>query len=322
MDIIKFEHVQKSYERNIKVIDDINLNIKKGEFVTLIGKSGCGKTTLLKLINGLIKADSGKIYIDNKEINDWNIINLRRNIGYVIQQIGLFPHMNIEENIGYVLNIKNVNKKYIRNRVKELINLVGLDETYLTKYPRVLSGGQKQRVGVARALASDPEIILMDEPFGAVDEITRKILQDEILNLQQKLRKTIIFVTHDIEEAFKLGSKIILFDKGKVVQCGSKEDIIFNPSNDFVENFFGIKNFIAYLNCTKINNFITELKKNTYINDEICLDTNMCTISKNASIMEAIRALFYNKMGELLVEDEKGNIIGKFSIRSIKKFNI
>lgn len=247
MEFIKFENVEKSYEDGKKIIDNLNLKINYGEFVTLIGKSGSGKTTMLKLVNGLISPNSGQIFIKDKEINDWDIIELRRNIGYVIQQIGLFPHMNIEDNIGYVLNIKKEPKETIRKRAEELINLVGITQDYLKKYPRELSGGQRQRIGVARALAADPDIILMDEPFGAVDEITRRTLQDEMIKLQGNLKKTIVFVTHDIEEAFKLGSRIVLFDNGKIVQEGTREELLLNPKNEFVESFLGTDSFKKYL---------------------------------------------------------------------------
>ena len=247
MEFIKFENVEKSYEDGKKVIDDLNLKINYGEFVTLIGKSGSGKTTMLKLINGLINPNSGQIFIKDREIKAWDIIDLRRNIGYVIQQIGLFPHMNIEDNIGYVLNIKKEPKETIRKRAEELINLVGITQDYLKKYPRELSGGQRQRIGVARALAADPDIILMDEPFGAVDEITRRTLQDEMIKIQGNLKKTIVFVTHDIEEAFKLGSRIVLFDNGKIVQEGTREELLLNPKNEFVESFLGTDSFKKYL---------------------------------------------------------------------------
>lgn len=247
MEFIRFENVEKSYEDGKKIIDDLNLKINYGEFVTLIGKSGSGKTTMLKLINGLINPNSGQIFIKDKEINEWDIIELRRSIGYVIQQIGLFPHMNIEDNIGYVLNIKKEPKENIRMRAEELINLVGITQDYLKKYPRELSGGQRQRIGVARALAADPDIILMDEPFGAVDEITRRTLQEEMIKLQGNLKKTIVFVTHDIEEAFKLGSRIVLFDNGQIVQEGKREELLLSPKNEFVESFLGTNSFKKYL---------------------------------------------------------------------------
>ena len=309
MQLIKLENVVKSYGNSLRIIDGLDFTINSGEFITLIGKSGCGKTTMLKLINGLIKPDSGKIFIKGKEINNWNIIELRRSIGYVIQQIGLFPHMNIEDNISFVLNIKKVPKEEMRNRAKELIDLVGISEEYLKKYPRELSGGQKQRIGVARALASNPDIILMDEPFGAVDEITRKTLQDEIVKLHKSLKKTIVFVTHDIDEAFKLGSRIVLFDNGSIVQQGTKEDMLFNPKNLFVENFFGIKNFTAYLNSTSVSDVMypPELAKKS-----------IHMVKENYSLIEAIKILFDFRVDSIGVENKTGKIVGEFSLKHIR----
>ena len=308
MELIKFENVEKSYENGIKIIDNLNFTIDSGEFITLIGKSGCGKTTMLKLINGLIKPDSGKILIKGKEINSCDIIELRRSIGYVIQQIGLFPHMNIEDNIGYVLNIKKTSKEERNKRVKELIELVGLSTKYLKKYPRELSGGQKQRVGVARALASNPDIILMDEPFGAVDEITRRTLQEEILKLQESLKKTIVFVTHDIEEAFKLGSRIVFLDSGKIVQEGTREQMLFNPKNQFVEDFFGTKNFTSYMNVTSVKDVMVPFfeEKSTH------------KIKEDFSLMEGIKVLFDYGLDSIAVEDKTGRTVGKFSLKDMK----
>ncbi|MBO3444518.1 ABC transporter ATP-binding protein [Clostridium sp. CCUG 7971] len=233
--IITFKNVFKSYDEK-EILSDFNLDIHKGEFVTVIGSSGSGKTTTLKLINGLIKADKGEVIVKGENINNTDIIKLRRNIGYVIQDIGLFPHMTVEKNISYVLDLEKNDKNKVSNKVNELMDIVELDKDLLYRYPSELSGGQRQRVGIARALASDPEIILMDEPFGAVDEITRKSLQDELLKIQKKLNKTIFFITHDIKEAFKLGSKVVIIDKGKIVQHGNEEDIIKSPNNDFVKN--------------------------------------------------------------------------------------
>ncbi len=314
MSIIKFENVSKSYDDNKTVLNNLNLDIKEGEFITLIGKSGCGKTTLLKLINALEEYNDGKLYVDNKEINEWDVIDLRRSIGYVIQEIGLMPHMNIRDNIGYVLSIKNEDTNLIDKKAKELINLVGLNDSYLDKYPRELSGGQKQRIGVARALASNPKIILMDEPFGAVDEINRRTLQDEILKLQKELNKTIIFVTHDIEEAFKLGDKIILIDNGTIVQSGTKEDLLFNPKNNFVRKFFGKKNFTSYLSCTKIKDYISNIEDDFRYSEGI-------RINEESYLIDAIEVLFYNGINEVFVENEKGQVVGKFSLSSVNNLS-
>lgn len=232
--IITFKNVYKSYDEK-EILSDFNLDINKGEFVTVIGSSGSGKTTTLKLINGLLKADKGEIIVKGENISNTDIIKLRRDIGYVIQDIGLFPHMTVGKNISYVLDLEKNDKNKVLNKINELMDIVELDKDLLYRYPSELSGGQRQRVGIARALASDPEIILMDEPFGAVDEITRKSLQNELLKIQKKLNKTIFFITHDIKEAFKLGSKIVIMDDGKIVQSGNKEDIIKSPNSDFVK---------------------------------------------------------------------------------------
>ncbi|GAA0076519.1 ABC transporter ATP-binding protein [Clostridium sp. CTA-5] len=231
---IQLESVLKRYGNNL-ILNNFNLNINKGEFLTIIGSSGCGKTTVLKLINGLLTPDSGKVYVNGEDISHVNQIQLRRKIGYVIQGVGLFPHMNIRKNISYVPNlIKKDNKSKILSKVKSLIRVVGLSEEMLERYPSELSGGQRQRVGIARALAASPDILLMDEPFGAVDEITRKLLQEEILRIYNELNVTIVFITHDIKEALKLGTRVLVMDKGRTIQIGTPQEIKENPKTDFV----------------------------------------------------------------------------------------
>ncbi|NEU04471.1 ATP-binding cassette domain-containing protein [Clostridium senegalense] len=237
--LISFCNVSKIYDDKV-VLKNLNLDIYKGEFVTVIGGSGSGKTTALKLINGLITPDDGKIIVDGKNLKDTNLIELRKNIGYVIQSIGLFPHMTVEKNISFVLDLNKNKKDNSLEKVKELMNTVQLEEELITRYPSQLSGGQKQRVGIARALASNPYILLMDEPFGAVDEITRHVLQDELLKIQKQLGITIFFITHDINEALKLGSKIIIMNDGKIEQIGTSDEIKCNPNSEFV------KKLIAY----------------------------------------------------------------------------
>ncbi|MCR6514051.1 ABC transporter ATP-binding protein [Clostridium sp. LY3-2] len=232
--IVSFKNINKFYGDE-KVLENFNLDIKYGEFLTIIGTSGSGKTTVLKLINGLLESNGGEIFVCGENIKTIDKINLRRNIGYVIQGIGLFPHMSIKKNIEYVLNLKKEDKKVMSLRSLELIEKVGLKKEMLKKYPNELSGGQRQRVGIARALASKPKILLMDEPFGAVDEITRKMLQEEILNIYKELDVTIIFVTHDIKEALKLGTRVIVMNEGKIVQSGTSSDIKNNPKNEFVK---------------------------------------------------------------------------------------
>lgn len=233
--IISFKDVSKSYDKNL-ILHNFNLQVKKGDFLTIIGTSGSGKTTALKLINGLLKADTGDVCIEGKNITSVDIISLRRNIGYVIQGVGLFPHMSVRKNIAYVLNLsRKKDKSKIDTTVNKLIKIVGMDKEMLDRYPSELSGGQKQRIGIARALAASPKILLMDEPFGAVDEITRKSLQEEILRIHKELGVTIIFITHDIKEALKLGSKVLIMDKGEIIQFGTPDEIKSNPKNSFVK---------------------------------------------------------------------------------------
>jgi osmoprotectant transport system ATP-binding protein len=259
---IVFQNITKSYDGGELVIDNLSLSVPEGELVTILGPSGCGKTTLLKMVNKLIAPISGTIFVDGVDIKDINAITLRRSIGYVIQQIGLLPHMTIKENINYVLSIMKVDKAKRNARAEELIELVGLSGDYLKRYPRQLSGGQKQRIGVARALAADPKIILMDEPFGAVDEIARTLLQDELMKIQEKLKKTILFVTHDIQEAIKLGTTVVLLSNGKIEQMGTKEDLIYSPASQFVKDFFGLKGFKATLDGEVMNKIYDKILSN------------------------------------------------------------
>ena len=237
--IIEFKNIKKVYGEK-EIIIDFNLLVEKGDFITIVGRSGCGKTTILKMINGLNLPDEGHIYVNGKDIKNENLIELRRNIGYAIQGTGLFPHMTVGKNIAYVPNLLNKsNKRKTKEAVNKLMNIVGLEEGLMDRYPDELSGGQQQRVGIARALAATPEIMLMDEPFGAVDEITRKMLQDEILRIHSELQVTILFVTHDIKEALKLGTKVLVMDKGQIVQYATPDEIINNPVNGFVKELIG-----------------------------------------------------------------------------------
>lgn len=232
--VICFEHVTKTYGER-EILKDFNLDIIRGEFLTIIGSSGCGKTTVLKLINGLISPTFGIIYVDGKDISKENLTLLRRNIGYVIQGIGLFSHMTIRKNIAYVPNLlKERDNERNRKAVEHLIEVVGLEREMLDRYPAELSGGQRQRVGIARALAAKPNILLMDEPFGAVDEITRKMLQNEILRIHEQLGVTIVFITHDIKEALKLGTRVMVMSKGNVEQFDTPENIQKSPATAFV----------------------------------------------------------------------------------------
>ena len=238
--MIKFEHVSKVYTDGFKAVDSVNFEIPEGEFLVLIGPSGSGKSTTMKMINRMIPHTNGTISIDGKDITKLNPSELRRNIGYVIQQIGLFPHYTIEKNIAIVPELKGWDKEKIQARVKELLIMVDLDpEIFGKRYPKELSGGQQQRVGVARALASDPRVLLMDEPFGALDPITRDQLQDQLISLQRKLKKTIVFVTHDMDEALKLGDRIAIMKDGNLIQIDTPEKILQEPASTFVEEFIG-----------------------------------------------------------------------------------
>jgi len=240
--LIHLEKVTKTYPGTTEpAVADLDLDIREGEILVLVGPSGCGKSTTLRLINRMIEPTSGRIIFEGEDVTDVNPDQLRRRIGYVIQQIGLFPHRTIKENIATVPELLGWDTQQIDNRVDELLNMVGMDPaTYRDRYPKELSGGQAQRVGVARALGADPDVLLMDEPFGAIDPITRDRLQNEFLRLQAELKKTIVFVTHDVDEAIKMGDRIaILREQSIVAQHDTPEAILANPANDFVEDFLG-----------------------------------------------------------------------------------
>jgi len=235
---IEINHVSKKFKNaNSNAVDNVNLTIEEGEFITILGSSGSGKTTLLKMINRLYEPDNGTIKLFGEDITDVNPVILRRRIGYVIQQIGLFPHMTIAENIAAVPKLLKWNRKEIDVRVDDLLNLVGLEPAnFKSRYPSQLSGGQQQRIGLARALAIDPKIMLLDEPLGAVDAITRLNLQDELLRIHGGLKKTFLLVTHDINEAFKLGSKVVIMNNGSVSQFDTPKNIVANPADEFVSS--------------------------------------------------------------------------------------
>ncbi|GKV64335.1 MULTISPECIES: ABC transporter ATP-binding protein [unclassified Sporosarcina] len=236
--MIRFDEVSKSYDGERLVVDSINLQIERGEFLVLVGPSGCGKTTTLKMINRLIPLTKGTIRLDEKRISDYPIHELRWQIGYVLQQIALFPHMTIEENIAVVPELIGWKKQRIQERVTELLEMVGLDPSiYRRRKPSELSGGQQQRVGVVRALAADPDILLMDEPFSALDPISRVKLQDDMLELQRNIQKTIVFVTHDLQEAFKMGDRVCIMNAGKIEQVAPPQEILTHPATPFVREF-------------------------------------------------------------------------------------
>lgn len=288
--MIRFENVSKNF-KNTSVLNNLNFEIEKGNLVAIIGASGCGKTTLLKMINRLVKPSGGKIYIKGEDIYTKDVIELRRNIGYVIQQTGLFPHMTIKENIEIIPKVQKKNKDEIYKKTLELMDMVGLDaEQFLERYPTQLSGGQQQRVGVARAFATEPEIILMDEPFSALDPITRTDLQDELVHLQSKLRKTIVFVTHDMDEAVKIADKICIMDGGNIIQYDTPENILKNPANDFVANFVGKNRIWSSPEFIKIQDIMIE---------------KPITCSKELSLLKCMDKMRSNKVDSLLIVEPR-----------------
>ncbi|MBM0224632.1 MULTISPECIES: ABC transporter ATP-binding protein [Micromonospora] len=257
--MIFLDGVSKRYPGQEKAaVSELSMEIKRGEFVVLVGPSGCGKTTTLRMINRLVEPTQGRIFIDGKDVTHADVDRLRRGIGYVIQQIGLLPHLTIADNIALVPKMLGVKKSERRQRAEELLEMVGLDPaTYAGRYPRQLSGGQQQRVGVARALAADPPVMLMDEPFGAVDPIARKKLQMEFLRLQGRIHKTIVMVTHDIDEALRLGDRIAIFDPGsRLAQFDTPLAILSNPADDFVRDFVGSGAPVRRLSLLKVSDVI------------------------------------------------------------------
>ena len=241
--MIEFINVGMTYPCGNVGLKNINLTINESEITVFIGPSGSGKTTLLKMINRLEDNTTGEVKINGKNVKEYDIHKMRWDIGYALQQVALFPHMNVEENIAIVPELKKWKKEKINARIDELLHMVGLEpEKYRKRKPSELSGGEAQRVGIARALAADPKIILMDEPFSALDPITRASLQEDVKKLQKQIHKTIVFVTHDIEEAFLLGDKICIIQDGELIQSGTKQEIISNPQNDFVRRFITVKN--------------------------------------------------------------------------------
>ncbi len=257
--MIQLELVKKVFPNTtVPAVDEVTFSINKGNICVFVGPSGCGKTTILRMINRLVEPTSGNIYVDGENILDVDSDELRRRIGYVIQQIGLLPHRTIEQNVGLVPRLLKWSEAKIKQRVMELLEIVGLDPVETAwKYPYQLSGGQMQRAGVARALAADPPIMLMDEPFGAVDPIVRGRLQDEFLRLQQEVKKTICFVTHDINEALKMGDYIVVMNMGKLVQKGTPMEVLSNPANKFVKDMIGDDRGVKLLDLTRAESLMT-----------------------------------------------------------------
>lgn len=293
--MIEFQNVSKTYKKTT-VLSNINLKIEDGNLVCLIGESGCGKTTTLKMINRLITPTTGKLLFDGQDISKKDVIKLRRSIGYVIQQTGLFPHMTVRENIELISKLKKEPMEKIHKKTLEMMKMVGLDaEKYLDRYPTELSGGQQQRIGVARAFATDPNIILMDEPFSALDPMTRTSLQDELIKLQEQFHKTIVFVTHDMDEAIKIADKICIMDGGHIIQYDTPEQILKHPKNDFVKNFVGPKRIWTSPELIKVKDIMV---------------TRPVTCSKNLSIFQCINRMKMMKVDTLMVVEKDGTYLG------------
>ncbi len=314
--MIKVENITKRF-KNRTVLKSISFQIEKGEFVSIIGPSGCGKTTLLKMINRLIKPTSGKIYINGENIYDKDPITLRRNMGYVIQQNGLFPHMTIKDNIEIIPKLEKKKSEEIYKRTIELMNMVDLNpDEYLNRYPSELSGGEQQRIGVARAFANDTDIVLMDEPFSALDPITRADLQNELLNLQSKLNKTIVFVTHDMDEALKLSNKICLMKDGEIIQFDKPEKILKEPENEYVESFVGKNRIWDNPEYIRAQDIMTNINNNFGITGFFTLIANKGKYKKipkikyDENITSILKILDENKAESLHVINENKKIIG------------
>lgn len=306
--MIKFENVSKRYQDGTIAVDSLNLEIKKGEFFVLIGPSGCGKTTTLKMINRLIPLSDGTIFFDEQKISEYDIHELRWNIGYVLQQIALFPHMTIEENITVVPEMKKWSKEKMKERAYELMDMVGLDpKMYANRKPKELSGGEQQRVGVIRALAADPEIILMDEPFSALDPISRERLQDDMLDLKKNLKKTTVFVTHDMQEALKLADRICIMEKGKIVQIGTPRELVMNPANDFVKKFIGDQAHSPWMADVDLERIIQPLGQGEMLE-------NPAVISVSSSLKQVLDSLSQH---EQLIVERDGEWIGRINRKSI-----
>lgn len=302
--MIKFERVTKSF-KDKKVLKNISFEIEKGNLVAFIGESGCGKTTTLKMINRLVKPSSGKIYVNGRDIEKEDMIKLRRAMGYVIQQTGLFPHMTIRENIEIIPKVEGIKKEKIELRTMELMEMVGLSPSeYLDRYPTELSGGQQQRIGVARAFACDPEIILMDEPFSALDPITRLGLQDELIHLQSQLKKTIVFVTHDMDEAIKIADMICIMKDGEILQYDTPENILKNPCNEFVSDFVGKNRIWASPEFIKVKDIMIQ---------------NPVTSIPSLSLLRAMEKMRTSKVDSLMIIDQKTNqLLGTISAKTIQ----
>jgi len=300
--MIKLEQVTKIYPRSTKpAVENVTFEVPEGETCVLIGPSGCGKTTTLKMVNRLIEPSSGKIILADKDVLEQNPVELRRNIGYVIQQIGLFPHMTIRDNIAVVPKLLGWDAARIDKRADELLEMVSMaPKQFRNRYPRELSGGQRQRIGVIRALAADPPVMLMDEPFGAIDPITRDSLQNEFLRLQKRLKKTIMFVTHDIDEAIKMSTLICILQVGGIIQqFDTPKNILANPANDFVSNFVGADRGLKRLNLVRVGEV---------------MDTDIRSAQVDETTDDVVERMLSKGYDSELILDDAGKLVGYISL--------
>ena len=314
MSNISFENISKIYPNAPRpAVDDVSFDVTSGEFVVLLGPSGCGKTTLMKMVNRLIEPTSGRITIDGDDIRASNVTALRQRIGYVIQQIGLFPHMTVGENVAVVPRLLKWDNAKTSARIDELLTLIELEPSeFRARYPAQLSGGQQQRVGLARALAADPGILLMDEPFGAIDAITRTSLQDEMRRLQQHLHKTILFVTHDVEEALRLADKIAILEKGKLIQYDAPFAILQNPANAFVAQLIGADDMVRQLSVISADRLMQPL---TTAPDNL---RSAPTITSMTTLREAL-SLMLGSGSDVVQIQQDGTAIGWIGLDQIRR---
>ena len=310
---IEFDRVCKCFPgMKIDAVNNITLDIYDGEFITILGSSGCGKTTLLKMVNQLYDYTSGDIRFYGKSIKEINEVDHRRNIGYVVQAGGLFPHKTVRDNIATVPKLLKWEKNRIEKRVDELLDMIGLDaKVYKNRYPRSLSGGQQQRVGIARALAADPNVLLMDEPFGAIDAITRTALQGEVQRLQEKMKKTILFVTHDIQEAFKLGTRVIIMHEGKLQQYDTPDNIMLHPANEFVTRLVSADDPIVRM---KVISLAAIMEK---VHGDI--DNQGIFKPESSTVEETLPIFLRDKSKVIYVENTAHEIVGMVSWNQIAK---
>ena len=302
--MVQFKDVEKVYRGENVAVEHINLEIHKGEFVCLIGTSGSGKTTTMRMINRMLEPSGGQILFNGKDIHKIDAVKLRRQIGYVIQNIGLMPHMTIYENITIVPKLLKWPEEKRRKKAKELVDLVELPEDYLDRYPSELSGGQQQRIGVIRALAANQDLILMDEPYGALDPITREALQELVKNLQEKLGKTVVFVTHDMDEALKLATKIVVMDHGHIIQNATPTELLTHPANKFVENLVG-------------QDRLVQARADVTTVEQIMLK-NPAAMTPGKSLAEAISLMRNRRVDTLLVTDDENHLKGFIALESLE----